>query len=602
MTEHAKADAAADADEAAPGTASVAAQSATPADHDSVETIDGALLGEEDPAELAERLFQHEARGLELLKSMKESRGPESLNEALVVVTLGPKSCVTCSLLFGAVAGELMDMVRFLVDDCKVDVDAGALYHAEDPSKFHLVSPLAYAACAGKPQVVKYLIERCASLGPGSLPLGAAKLRNNRSTTDPSPSRYLAGHMSPTSGNHDMETSEGSPRSKGRAEHPTRASHRLYILHEGQAASFSPGALEHALCHDTSRRSEVDDIGYCNPVWNLDASRMRDVVDLLLSDPQRLRNDWSAIVHPQELAQCPLLLAARHEFLQYALNACLGLGMTLGNNTFDILLHEASTWGNVATVHHLLEQNASVTSRSNGSIAFDGVPSTSIADGGPTGHPNPRAGEAERADASCDSETVPTSNMYTPLLTLCSNLAVTYSHVSRYKNVLPPHSYDPATVAVMLIRNGASVTARDAKQRTSLWHIGAIVDGEQVDHPPRFDSAPRRTDTVLLAISYHLYSLLQRSGAIGYMGPGAPSSMLNSSVEDSREAETGFAWDDGFGGNAEDCSICMEPLATQAVHRHEECGHMHHTSCLSQWGRNACPRCHAMESTLQYYP
>jgi Ring finger domain len=213
--------------------------------------------------------------------------------------------------------------------------------------------------------------------------------------------------------------------------------------------------------------------------------------------------------------------------------------------------------------------------------------------------PEIRSPAIDGSHVSKTSHATGVPNNYTPLLALCSHIPQMTSLENRYGPVIAGPSYDAVQVASLLLKHGASVSARDGRGRTSLWHVGSAVNGENVDHPPNFMSG-RDKSRLLRETCYHVYNQLQSFGAVGYMGPGAPSSMLlnSSSIDSAEDDEVAVEWHDAHTARVQTCTICLEALTNEPITRHVSCSHVFHVNCLATWlqKRDICPQCLATEN------
>jgi hypothetical protein len=214
--------------------------------------------------------------------------------------------------------------------------------------------------------------------------------------------------------------------------------------------------------------------------------------------------------------------------------------------------------------------------------------------------PEIRSPAIDGSHVSKTSHATGVPNNYTPLLALCSHIPQMASLESRYGPVISGPSYDPVQVAALLLKHGASVSARDGRGRTSLWHVGSAVNGENVDHPPNFEY-DRDKPRLLREFCYHMYNQLQNFGAVGYMGPGAPSSMLlnSSSIDSAEDDDVAVEWHDAHSASVQTCAICLEALTSEPITRHFSCSHVFHVSCLTRWlnKKDICPICMANENS-----
>jgi Ring finger domain/Ankyrin repeats (3 copies) len=575
------------------------------------------------PAEVVTAVFPQKDGNtrLHLLKNLVARFGAQAITDARLTYTILNGSSVAATALFAAAHTDCTETARYLIDECDADINVGAPYKSLYVGHVHYVTPLAIAAVSGHVSAVRLLVERGASLGPG-LSQEAADAARGRAQDSSS----AMDTPSPSSDPPQVPGSHLAPRSRSRSAQSS-----------GRFLRRSPGAIEHLLCHDTSRRSEVDYLGYVNPLWAKDGPRvMGPVTEILLNVPS-LRVDWSSVSDPDLLSECPLLLAARNPLLIGVLEHCLALGFTLGPDTSSIILTEASAWGNVKAARAMLTRGANVRYRSHGSsghgdfphVNDDAASSSGSVSGGPEGTVEHSADDsfsdgAAAAGASSSkkkktnnglqqqqpsvlSETAAgpsTRNNYTPLLAACAHLKVMDELHSRYCNVIPQSGYDPLETVLLLIRHGASVTARDGRGRTSLWHVASSVDGESVDHPPEWDPTGQMASPTLRETCIRLYRILQRFGAVGYMGPGAPSSMLlnSSSIDTDDDEGISGSWNDSVAA-VDTCAICLEPLSNLPVVRMDDCNHVHHVMCIEQWRekKDVCPQCSASDSAQQQH-
>jgi Ring finger domain len=569
------------------------------------------------------------------LKILLARYGADAVAGTIVSYFVVNREIVTSSPLFVAILMNNVEAVVFLVDECNADINIGASYSSQVPGYVHHVTPLSIAATSGNTAAVRFLVDRGASLGSG-IPQGpseSARVSSEDAVVSVAPSQSAA--------DPDRKQSQGQEPVYGQAQRSAKSGRSLTV---NRYMSWSPGAIEHALCHDTSHRSEVDNLGYVNPLWVLRGADMVCVMEILLSSPS-VRKDWSSVTDPVLLAECPLLLAARHPLLLGVLEHCLMNGFTLGPETIDRVNIEACSWGNVSAVHSMLARGANVRYRSQGSVGLGdvrsgGAPlSTSVggtgasrgsmdglcftADAHPSGSTSSKKKKSNDgtqqqqkqqkqqqrttsvAAFAASSARPVARNHYTPLLAACAHLRAMDVFANRYSTVVAQAGYDPIDVVMLLVQNGASVSARDGRGRTSLWHVASCVDGENVDHPPEWDRTGQMSTRSLRETCFRLYSILQSFGAVGYMGPGAPSSMLlnSSSIDTDDEEGIGGSWNDStYGvGHVDSCAICLEPLDTSPIERQDDCNHVHHVICIEQWKekRDVCPQCCANDSAQQ---
>lgn len=594
------------------------------------------------------------------LRALVNQHGAETVVSRIVKAYMQRGEQLWATPLYFACSNGVLESATYLVEECGADVDVGAIIADVSRNELHLVSPLSVAASAGHAQIVSLLLRHGASLGPGkdldtkrasaehvvgdcpekpnenaSRPESDtdAMLKSSDDLTNSEKSETDIASSSPASRG---TTKAGSSSKSGARSVSTTRKERLYDTacrdfrrehFEGSSvhanvdsyvprlAKRSPGAIEHAFCHDCTRFNIIDRRFGHNLAWHRNAAGMSMTTDLLLSQPSVLK-DWSTISDPEELAECPLYLAVRSSSLLHALKKCLETGITLGPDTPSRLLIEASAWGNFSAVQYLLQHGADVMYRSEGSMVLDIDHLRALYFGreaanenvhrlsGGDGSCNADAQDLEMATDSDTRLTAPKSgspmckNNYTALLAVCSHVVDVEDLTFNSGGMFMLHGYDPVGVAKLLLEAGASVTARDGSARTSLWHVGAATDGGKVDHPPKFEMRkyPPFRDTY-----YRLYAVLQSYGAVGYMGPGAPSSMLmNSSSVDSAEDDDIADYHDAYGNNIQNCAICLEPLSTGACTGHSGCNHINHVRCLERWQekRDVCPQCSAHDSHM----